>query len=60
MEDEEYRARPEDHLVEPFLGGLAPPRPGAEARAPAGRGCGRAALLVLALGAWACLLAAAR
>jgi hypothetical protein len=58
MEDEEYRSRPEDQLVEPFLEGLAPRRPGAEARAPAGRGCGRAALLVLVLEACAWLLAA--
>jgi hypothetical protein len=53
MEDEEYSPRKDDHRVEPLVAGLR--AAGARPRASAGArpGCGGAALLVLALAAFA-------
>ena len=53
-EDEDYRPRADDHLVEPFLAGLSPQRPAAEASRTGRRGCGGAVLImiVLAGGVW--------
>jgi hypothetical protein len=49
LEDEEYRPRADDHLVEPFFAGLGQDGGGRELRADVRRGCGAAALLVLAV-----------
>ena len=55
-QDEDYRPRADDHLVEPFLAGLAPERPSAAPRTGR-RGCGGAALLVIVLAGGVWLLA---
>lgn len=52
LEDEEYRPRADDHLVEPFFAGLGQEGGGRELRADARRGCGGAAALLLAVALW--------
>jgi hypothetical protein len=50
MEDDEYRPRPKDHLVEPFFAGLGQEEPEERENPPPRNGCGGlVALLVLIL-----------
>ena len=49
MEDEDYRPRKDDHLVEPFLAGLGKEGGGRELRDEVRRGCGGAAALFVLL-----------
>jgi hypothetical protein len=52
LEEDEYRPRPDDHLVEPFFAGLGQEGGGRELREDVRRGCGAAAVLLVAVALW--------